>query len=544
MKKYLISFVIAVVVLGSFLGAVSSTSNASGGAQPLVETQTYWFNQSSQLVVTPGMNNVPLFADFEATDSSLNGLVINMSIGLNYNGSGPLSISYVHGINKKATDYENYVYQAGNKYLSYQLVNISANYSAGLYTESLNYSIINGTTGNVVLSGKIPFQVDIPGSINPGISTVYFTYGSKMIEPEPGLDNALMHIVMENAGAGSIANASIGYEPNYPFYGNSYVLNLPGISSFGVFNITVPVNISHSAKYGEYNISLNVSYDGTAHTITGMVDVRGYSSIMLIEYHTDPLIIYQGEKYVELQAEILNNGTSPVSNEAVSFQGDFKTLAGNFTLPIMMPASIMNLTFYFNSPDAHGLIIPSISVGSSIFHIPLYIHEGARIDVTSNTFNFNPGESKAVMQFVFTNSGNRTAYDIQIHLLSPSILSIHVSSSNPLGALTANNVTIGSLAPGMSFTITFIVDLSSSANTGKYSSQIAFSYMYNDSTQRFNHFYNFDFHVSPTELQNIQGTVNPSNIIFDEVIIILLVLILSGLVVAARRRKSKAKGKK
>ncbi|MGP6239588.1 COG1361 S-layer family protein [Cuniculiplasma sp. SKW4] len=544
MKKYLISFVIAFIVFGSLLGAISTTSSATGGGQPFVETQTYWVNQSSQLVVTPGMNDIPLFASFEATSSSMNNLLVNMSIGLNYNGSGPLSESYVHGLNRKVTDYENYIYQAGKTYTAYQLVNISANYSSGLYTEFLNYTVTNITKGTQVARGQIPFQIDIAGSINLEVSAVYFTFDGQMIEPEPGLHNGLMHIVLENAGTGSIVNASISYMPQYPFSGHSYVLNVPGIEAFGILNITVPVNISESAGYGNYNISLNVSYDGTNHYITRDVVITGYSSIMLIQYHTNPLIVYEGEKYVALDAEIINNGTSPLFNEPVSFTGAFKTLAGNFTLPALMPGAVMNLTFYFNSPYAHGMIYPSLKIGSSIFSIPVYIHEGAKISVTSGSFNFNPGQSKAVMTFVFTNTGNRTAYDIQIHLLSPSILSIHVSSSNPLGALTANNVTIGSLAPGMSFTVTFIVDLSGSASTGTYSSQIAYSYMYNDSTSRFNQFYNFDFHVVPTELQNIQQTVNPSNIIFDGVIIILLVLILSGLLVAAKRRKNKTKGKK
>lgn len=544
MKKYLISFVVAFVVIGSLLGAVSTISSAAGGLQPFVETQTYWVNQSSQIVVTPGMNDIPLFASFEATDTSLNNLLVNMSIGLNYNGSGPLSESYVHGLNRKVTDYENYIYQAGRTYTVYQLVNISANYDSGIYAEFLNYTVTNTSTGTQVTSGRIPFQVDIAGSINLGVSAVYFTFGSQMVEPEPGLHDGLMHIVLENAGTGSIVNASISYKPQYPFIGHSYLLNVPGIDSFGTLNITAPVNISQSAGYGNYNISLNVSYDGTNHSITRSVSITGYSSIMLIQYHTNPLIVYEGEKYVALDAEIINNGTSPLLNEAVSLTGPFKTLAGNFTLPALTPGAVMNLTFYFNSPYTHGMIFPSMKIGSSIFRIPVYIHEGAVISVTSGTFNFNPGQSKAVMTFDFTNTGNRTAYDIQIHLLSPSILSIHVSSSNPLGALTANNVTIGSLSPGMSFTVTFIVDLSGSASTGTYSSQIAYSYMYNDSLNRFNHFYNFDFHVVPTELQNIQNTVNPSNIIFDGVIIILLVLILSVLLVAAKRRKDKVKGKK
>lgn len=545
MKRYLISFIIVLLVLGSFAGLATFNSSASPGNQPLVETQTYWINQTSNIAVTPGMDDIPLFAVFQATNASMNGLAVNMSIGLNYNGTGPLNESYVNGPNRVVADYENYIYHAGNDYVAYQMVNVSAAYRAGIYTEYLDYAIFNATTGKLVNGGIIPFQVDIPGTIDLEISTVYFSYGSGIVEPEPGLHNTVMHIVLENAGTGSILNASLSYVPEYPFNGSSYILNVPGIASLGLLNLSVPVNISSTASHGSYVIDLNVSYGGTVHPVSHTVEIKGYNSIMVVQYHTNPLIIYEGQKYVQLNAEILNNGTSPLTDESVSLNGNFMILAGNFTLPLLMPGSVINMTFYFDSPYTSGMIHPVLKIGGFSYITSLEIHRGAIIHVTSSSFTFSPGQSKAVMEFDFTNTGNRTAYDIQIHLLSPSILSIHVSSSNPLGALTANNITIGSLAPGSSFLITFIVDISGSSGTGSYAAQIAYSFMYNDSAQRFNHFYNFNFNIAPTELQNIQTSVNPSNVIFDGVIIALLILILAGLMVAAKKKgKNGSKGKK
>ncbi len=537
MKKFLISFVILLFILGAFASLGTASSNAASSSAPLVEVQAYWINQTSTITVTPGMDNIPLFAQFVASNSADNGLILNLSIGLNYNGTGPLNYSYVHGLNGKVVDYTNYVYEYGMKYTAYQLVNISARYKSGIYTESLNYILINGTAGTVVSSGKIPFQVVIPGDVNERVSATYFTIGSKIVEPEPGLKDAIMHIVMENAGIGYATNVTFSFKPSMPFYGSYYNLSVPAVTPFSLINLTVPVNISSKAAFGSYDFSVNVTYSGTYHNITGNLKINGYNSLMMVGYHTNPPIIYRGDKFIKLNAVFLNNGTSPIYNANVNLRGPFKTVAGNFTDPLIMPGSQFNGTFYFNAPYTSGKIMPEIKVGNYTYMLSIRIHEGAIIHVSDTISSYNPGQSKALMVFNFTNTGNRTAYDIQIHLLSPSIMSIHVSSSNPLGALTANNLTIGSLAPDSSFIITFIVDISSSAPIGYYNAQLAYSYMYNDSAQRYNGFNNFQFHVVPTEIQKIQTVVTPSNIIFDAAILVLLVVILALLLVAAKRRK-------
>jgi len=70
--------------------------------------------------------------------------------------------------------------------------------------------------------------------------------------------------------------------------------------------------------------------------------------------------------------------------------------------------------------------------------------------------------------FTIINRGNVSADNLVVTLSSSQVIQPHVSSNNPLSALTASRIFVGDLKPGQSVNITFVVDVDSSTIPGRY----------------------------------------------------------------------------
>ena len=146
------------------------------------------------------------------------------------------------------------------------------------------------------------------------------------------------------------------------------------------------------------------------------------------------------------------------------------------------------------------------------------------------------------MIFYLNDTGNKTYEDIQVHMLSPSIISIHVSSSNPLGALTANKVTFAQIKPGESITITYVMD-TSSAPSGNYPVQMLVEYHFNNTAETFDSVYTYNQKIIPTTTQQVENTmVEPLYAGMTALVIIILISI--GAIAVHSKKKTRKMEKK
>ncbi len=306
------------------------------------------------------------------------------------------------------------------------------------------------------------------------------------------------------------------------------------------------VNISSETPRGIYEMYVNVTTNlssGFMH-IPFQVAVLATPQISMVNYFTNPPVIYQDEKYITLTMVFANTGAGPYENFNVSVTSqDFTTLTATYHIPYFAPGTTENITFLLDAHNVTGNAILTINYGKYSRELSLYIHGHDTLSVSSTLGTLQPGATKVVEEFNITNEGNITMYDITIHLLSPSVISIHVSSSNPLSALTADNVTIGELLPGQQATITFLVDVSSSAAVQSYPAQLVIQWYANNSQDQFLQVYNFAEKVTPTPVQQIQDSFKftPLNIV---VLVVIVALVVSLVIVASRgRRLSREAGK-
>lgn len=299
------------------------------------------------------------------------------------------------------------------------------------------------------------------------------------------------------------------------------------------------VNISSSTPRGVYEMYVNVTTNltsGNLH-IPFQIGVLATPQISLVNYFTNPPVIYQDEKYISLDLLFANTGLGPYQNFNVSVNSpDFTTLTAPYHIPYFAPGSTENLTFILDAHNVTGSAPIMLEYGSRSTAISIYIHGHDTLGITSTIGVMQPGSTKVVEEFNLTNVGNITMYDLEVHLLSPSVISIHVSSSNPLGALTANNVTVGELLPGQEITVTFLVDVSSSAAVQSYPAQLVIQWYSNNSAQQFLQVYNFAEKVTPTPVQQIQSSFK-FTLLNIAVLAVIVALVIALVAVASRGRK-------
>ena len=329
--------------------------------------------------------------------------------------------------------------------------------------------------------------------------------------------------------------------PNEP-YADYQNLTFPASANSTSHTITLEqlINISSATPRGVYELYVNVTTNltsGNLH-IPFQVEVLATPQISLVNYFTNPPVIYQDEKYITLNAVFANTGEGPYENFNVSVSSqDFTTLTAPYHIPYFAPGSTQNITFLLDAHNVTGNSIITINYGKYSAEIGLYIHGHDSLGISSTLGTLQPGATKVVEEFNITNVGNVTMYDLEIHLLSPSVISIHVSSSDPLSALTADNVTIGELLPGQQATVTFLVDVSSSANIQSYPAQLVIQWYANNSQQQFFQVYNFAEKVTPTPVQQIQNSFKftPLNIV---ILAVIVALVIALIVVASRGRSA------
>lgn len=396
-------------------------------------------------------------------------------------------------------------------------------------------------------------------SFQPVAVTNAYWYSANSTElVSPGSNYTPLFVQFTVAGSFSYVNASVNlsYYSGSPF---SYTyINGPNTQQRSYYNITQPtigqsvtimqlVNVSSNAKQGIYEVALEVTTNATPNTpsyATFQVSVLGTPDLTLVNYFTNPPIIYQDQKFITLTAVVSNTGAGPAQNTHFWVNSSaFTSLTNAYNVAYMPSGYIENFTFLLNAMNTTGQEYLYFHMGPQTVQIPVYLHNYGTLGITSSIPALTPGANSVLEQFTITNNGNHTMYDVNVHLLSPSVVSIHIPSSNPLAALTADNFTIAQLNPGQSVVATYLVDVSSSAATQTYQAQIVVGWNLNNTLTQFHQTYNFDEKVTPTAIQQITSnfTFTPLNI---GVLLLVIILIIALIAVSARSRGMKKKLRK
>ena len=315
---------------------------------------------------------------------------------------------------------------------------------------------------------------------------------------------------------------------------------IPEIQQGHSYTIMQLVNISKESKYQYYDENLTYGNATISGNATFTIPV-GHPQIGLISYTTNPPVIYQNEKFIKLIAYTENTGTSAMRNVNVNVTSSFyKTVSPvQYSIAYYPQGKLLNFTFYINADNVTGNAPIELHVNNSTYTLNTIIHSNGKRDLSISVLkkSLTSDTKKQIMIFHLNDTGNRTYLDVQIHMLSPSIISIHVSSSNPLGALTANNVTFAQIKPGESITVTYVVD-TSSAPSGNYPVQMLVEYHFNNTAETFDRVYTYNQKIVPTTIQQVENTmVEPLYAGLTALIIVILISI--GAIAGHSRRKSK-----
>lgn len=397
-----------------------------------------------------------------------------------------------------------------------------------------------------------------PGFTPVAVTNAYWYSANSTELVSPGSNYTPLFVQFTVAGDFSYVNASVNltYYANSPF-SYSYI-NGPNTQQRSYYNITAPtpgqsvtivqlVNVSSAAQQGIYEVALQVTTNATPTTVsnsTFQVAVLGTPDLTLVNYFTNPPIIYQDQKFITLTAVVSNTGAGPVKNTQFWVNSSaFTSMTGAYNVAYMPSGYIENFTFLLNAMNTTGQKAIYFHMGSQVISIPVYLHNYGTLGITSSIPALTPGAGSVMEQFNITNNGNHTMYGVNVHLLSPSVISIHVPSTNPLAALTADNFTIAQLNPGQSVVVTYLVDVSSSAALQTYQAQIVVGWNLNNTASQFHQTYNFNEKVTPTVIQQFTSnfTFTPLNI---AVLLLVIVLIIALIAVSARSRGMRKKLKK
>lgn len=417
------------------------------------------------------------------------------------------------------------------------------------------FQLIAIVTAFVVLGSVMLVPASHAQSTDPVVKVVsaswYSPNSTIQVSPNDSYVPLIVTVSVFEAGPANWENFSINLGSS-GYFSYSYVIG-PDSAMVDYENLTFPsstgsthlitleqlVNISDASRRGIYEMYVHVTSNlsTSSQNVPFQIGLLGTPSVTLVNYFTNPPVIYQDEKYIKLDLVFANSGLGPYQNFNVSVSSqNFTVLTSAYHIPYFASGATENLTFLISAHNVTGVSPIALYFGSSESIISPYIHSHGQLAVTSTVPALQPGTTKDLEQFNLTNTGNTTMYDLQIHLISPSVISIHISSSNPLDALTANNVTIGELLPGQKITVTFLVDVSSSALTQNYPAQLVIQWYSNNSQDQFMQVYNFNEKVTPTPIQQIRNslTFTPLNI---AVLIVIIALIGALIAVAARGRK-------
>jgi len=489
-----------------------------------ISAQSVWGSLNSPLIVANGETNLPLSI-----------ILVNEGNVEAYNVSISLNSTYPIKFEQKKIDI-GYL-PIGQPITTTIYASVYSNASEGLYNIPITINYFYNSNEKTLLS------VPINGYENFSISAIWGTESSP-ITASPGSDNLPLTFIVKNLGDVTTSNVSILLKQTYPLQISQKYVSI-GIIPAGEYNLaTITASIYSNVTPGIYYIPVVLHYFES--NVTQYVPILISSPKISVNILTLPPQVFPGFYDVRVSAIILNYGDGIAENSTVSLASSFPIVSSNNISLGALPTGVPeNVTFLINIPNSTlpGNYVLKFYIkydgGSLVKYYNLTIYPKANIIIVSTYYpKLNPGSSEVPITLTFKNIGNAEAKNIIVRLGTSNVIYPHVSSSNPLAALTASEVFIGNLKPGQETNVTYIVDISGGATHGNY--PLAFALIWNQ-TGSIIPLYETDqvnVTVSPSFLSQLIST-NVITIPSLYLIIIIIVLIAIIAIISVRIRRKR-----
>jgi len=486
---------------------------------------SYWGTGNSQIIVAPGESGIPLtFVLFNSMQDLLNITIKPLSFF-------PLSPYKYYNSSLQV----NYPFWAKGQAINFTfLMNVSPQASQGVYQEGLNVSYCYLTT---LKCNSEVIYVDVPilGFVKFDVNSVWGTLSSPLTA-SPGERLIPLTVIIKNVGNVLASNVTIYLNSTYPVQFLTKTERIGFIPPGGYNTATLIANVFQNATSGLFFIPIKIHYFNQ--NVTSSFPIVISSGQLTLNAYTNPPELFPGTSIAEIDVSVINSGSGLIENATAKLISSFRELSSNeVNLGTLPPGIQVPFRFLISIPDnvSPGVYMQTIEVnyngGEVNYSFPININAKANI-IVSNVFypTLTPGASQNYLTIELKNIGSQEVKNLKVIFNPSNVFSPHVSSSNPLGALTSSTVFAGNLNPGQEENITFVIDVSSGINPGNY--PVVLTLIWNQSGSTIPLYKNVEFNVAvsqplTSEILAFFTTINIYSLIFYIVIIIAITSIVS-----------------
>ncbi|MFP3205386.1 MAG: NEW3 domain-containing protein [Metallosphaera yellowstonensis] len=481
--------------------------------------QAVWGSPTSPQLVAPGENDVPVTL---ILDNQGNVMLSNVSLLL----TSAYPIKFMQS-------YLNVGYlPPGQPVEITTYASVYPNATSGIYQLPALIQYFSGQEIQTFIT------VPVVGYESFSVSSLWGSPSSP-ITAAPGQTNLPLTFVVRNVGDVNAFNVSLYFPGDeYPLALTQSSLQL-GIIPAGQLNEgTITASVYPNATPGTYYVPVIVHYSDV--NLTTYVPVVIYPPKISLSIFTVPPQVFPGFYDVKVEAVMTNYGEATAQNAYVTLSSPFPLVSqGNLTVGDIPPGTPINVTFLINVPDgtAPGNYKLTFSVnydgGSYLKSYTLTVYPKANLTIVQVIYpSFQPGDTNVPITIVLKNVGNVTAKNVRAILGTSDVIYPHVSSSNPLQALTASQTSLGDISPGQEVNLTYVVDVSGGASPGYYPLTLTLTWNQTGSFVPFVQNDHFQVQVTPP-----LTSVIAQNPLFYVGIVIVVVIIVILLLVLRRRKK-------
>ncbi len=487
-----------------------------------IYAQSVWGTPNSSMVVGPGEENVPLTVILQNQ-----GNVMLSNVTLQLKSTYPVkflqdnvSVGYL---------------PVGEPVPVTVLADVYPNATEGVHYIEEKVTFFNSSSTEV----KIPVSIVTTNQVS--LETLWGSTSSPIIA-SAGEMNLPLTVVLKNLGADLLSNVTLQLKSTYPVKFLQDNVSV-GLIPPGEYNqVEVTADVYPNATPGVYFLPVTLSiYNGETMKLQMPVTIAGTVNISMNMY-TFPPQVFQGYTDVELHVILVNYGSGIAQNASISLKvpaGIQLISQATDTIGAIPSGTPVNTTFLFNVPNttAPGNYYVNATVkydgGQYTKTYVLTVYGKADIIVSSVYFpGATAGASKIPLTITLKNVGNETAKNVILRLGTSDVIYPHVSSSNPLQALTASEYFIGDLKPGQETNVTYIVDVSSGATPGTYPLAVALEWNQTGSLFPFVQSDTFNATVH----QPLLSKLTSGDTLLILILIIIVIILIIVLVAVARRR--------
>jgi hypothetical protein len=486
--------------------------------------QAFWGSASSPLVVAPGERIQPLTI-----------LLLN-------DGNSPATQVYITVNSSYPLRFYSSEVEVGNIPPGQPVpvtlyADVYPNASPGVYQVPINVHYFGDSLE------RVEVQVPIVGYVNVSARS-YWGSPTSPIYVSAGETSVPLTFLVTNDGPVELSNVSLEAYSSFPvrFTVRSTVIGFlpPGQP----VPVTLYADVYPNASPGVYDVNLKLRYfSGDSMTLSSPVIIGGPN--LTINYALLPPQVFPGFQDVQLRVILANTGLAPAVGLNVSISSPFQVVSPSLvSFGILAPGGTVDPTFLLNFPRTtepgvyHLNLTLRFDGGLVHYSIPLRVYPEANFTILKVVYpSLASGKSQVPLTFELKNTGNVSAENLLVRLNPSDVIYPYVSSSNPLGALSASLNGLGEVGPGQEINVTFVVDVSSGISPGTY--PVSLTLVWNQSGSPYPIFQSRTVNLNVSEPFTVQVLKELTTINLVSVVVydLILVAIIVGIVVAVVRSR-------